>query len=447
MYFYEKGERAMPKIKAQENGSVTIEATIALSAFMFAIVTVLTIVNIYIVQARISYAINQTAKEISQYSYLYALTGINEAHGNIVENGKQDTEAATQLLEDLNEVYNEIEGLASSGKSSDIDIASVGEQWENVKTGSEAIYNDIEDIAQDPKSVIFGVAKLAAGGAMDMAKSRLIAEPLSKALCKKHLVSTKDGDVEASLKFYGVVPTGTGSYYDALDFSNSSLFPNGSNEIIVNVVYDVKIIALLPIDFSFTFNQTAITHGWLAGSASYKSNAELKNENCWTNLTVTERANLIRHDKIDELMEEGYLKTKGLTDVPLYDPNGNQFAMIATMNPLYSGDGEPTKTLNDIDETALQNSIELLCGKIKSTTANLDTVTVQNGDDAQTMDCTGASNKIILVIPEDEGLREKIQSIIDKSNTNGVEIEIQTGYGNGAATTTTKNAQSQGEAE
>ncbi len=36
----------------KENGSVTIEATISLSAFMFAIVTLLTIVNICVVPAK-----------------------------------------------------------------------------------------------------------------------------------------------------------------------------------------------------------------------------------------------------------------------------------------------------------------------------------------------------------------------------------------------------------
>ena len=39
-----------------EMKSATVEATISLSAFMFAIVTLLTIENICIVQARVSYA-------------------------------------------------------------------------------------------------------------------------------------------------------------------------------------------------------------------------------------------------------------------------------------------------------------------------------------------------------------------------------------------------------
>ena len=45
-----------------ESGSGTNEATISLSAFMFAIVTLLTIVNICLVQARVAVAINTTAK-------------------------------------------------------------------------------------------------------------------------------------------------------------------------------------------------------------------------------------------------------------------------------------------------------------------------------------------------------------------------------------------------
>lgn len=72
---------------------------------------------------------------------------------------------------------------------------------------------------------------------------------------QKHLVSSKGGNVDDYLKHLGVVPNGNGSYIDGLDFSNSTLFPYGSNEITVDVSYDVKVIALLPIDFKFSFHQ------------------------------------------------------------------------------------------------------------------------------------------------------------------------------------------------
>ena len=61
-----------------EDGAIIIEATLSLSFFMFFIVTVLTIVNICYVQSKMSIAINETAKEISQYSYLYGLTAVED---------------------------------------------------------------------------------------------------------------------------------------------------------------------------------------------------------------------------------------------------------------------------------------------------------------------------------------------------------------------------------
>ena len=98
----------MLKRLKNEHGSVTIEATIALSAFMFAIVTLLTVVNICIVQAKMSYAINSTAKEISQYSYLYSLTGLNDRQKELYGAAKADTKDIDDILSNVNTVYNEI---------------------------------------------------------------------------------------------------------------------------------------------------------------------------------------------------------------------------------------------------------------------------------------------------------------------------------------------------
>lgn len=246
-----------------ERGSVTIEATISLSAFMFTIVTILTIVNICIVQAKMSYAVNSVAKEISQYSYLYSLTGLNDREGEIYKAAKEDTKEVENVLTDINTVYNEIENLGQTGRQSMDNIDNILNAWDDVNSsvdtigsaGSSAMKN-IEEIAKDPKNLLFGIAKLGSVKAFDLAKSRLIAAPLAKVMCKKHLVDKKDGDVESYLKYLGVVPSSTGSYLDGLDFSNSSIFPYGSSEIYINVSYDVKVIPLLPINATFHFNQT-----------------------------------------------------------------------------------------------------------------------------------------------------------------------------------------------
>ena len=436
----------MIKKKNQEKGAVTVEATIALSVFMFAIVTLYTIVNIATVQAKVAFAINNTAKEISQYGYLYSLTGLNDRQHEIYDSGKAQTADVEKTVSDLGTLYDEIVKLGPDEKPDQMgSIAGILQQWgelqgdlQDIENTAGSIQTNLESIASNPKAVIFGIAKLAGSNAFDYAKSKLIAAPIAKAMCRAQLADKNGEDVELLLKHLGVKPF-NGSYMDGLDFSDSSLFPMGTGEITISCAYDVKVIALLPIDLTFHFNQTAITQGWLAGNVTFQETKKLlDNDTLWTQATPSDRANYIRHLAIMGLLEEGFLKTTKLTDVPLYNPELNQFAMIASMNPLYSPEGEPPKTLADLDPDALRERIEQLCGKMCSTTEGLDSVTTKsensNGDITKTdYDCSGATNKIYLVIPEDPGLKEAIEAIIAEAETLGVEIEIVPGYGNGAS--------------
>lgn len=431
-----------------ESGSVTVEATISLSAFMFAIVTLLTIINICTVQARISYAINTTAKEISQYSYLYALTGLNESQAELAEGGNKDILPINNLFNDIGNVYSEIEKLnddngAEGGAGAKVeDITAKWDQIaESLQNGGTAIAGDIEDIADNPKQIIFGVAKLAGNKTMDIAKSKLIMEPLARAMCKKHLVSNKNGSVEAYLKSLGIVPSASGSYYKGLDFNGSTLFPNGSNEIKISVSYDVKVIALLPIDFSFHFEQTAITHGWLAGEATYVSDKEkgdeyVANETLWTQATVKERTEYIRNLAFRELKSQGYysLAYPYNTDGILYHKDNKEFVMPCSWNPL---SGQENVKVEELNEKVMQDYIEELCGTInrfgKKVTIKKDKS--DGSTEKEEVECSGAKKKIIITIPEDDGLKEKIESVIAKSDTDGVTIELIQNYGNGAKQT------------
>lgn len=440
---------------SEENGVVTVEATISLTAFMFAIITILTIVNIALVQAKVAIAINTTARELSQYSYLYSLTGFNKSEAELAEAGKNDTQSISTIMTNVDTVFNEIQNLGNTGKQeyTNIDditnaMDSAMESINNMQTAGGNIEDAIKDIADDPKKIIYGMSKLVASKGLDFAKSRLIAAPLSKAMCKKHLVNSKGGNVEDSLKELGVVKKADkNTYLDSLDFSNSTIFPSGSNEITVDVSYDVKVIALLPIKQTFHFHQKAVTHGWLTGESAYRSRKDnvVVNNTLWTEATVTERANYIRNMAIKDLQDEGYKKTAGLTDVQMYSTDKKEFVMISSMNPLYSEDGEDVKSVDDLSTEAIKMSIERLCGKMKSTTDGLKTVETKTTKDGVTTktsnDCSGASNKVILVIPEDTGLKEKMEEIIKLSDTKGVSIELVQSYGNGASKTTNNNSQ------
>lgn len=442
--------------KSRERGSVTIEATISLSAFMFAIVTLLTVINICMVQAKISIAINATAKELSQYSYLYAITGLNESHAAI-SSGSEDTKKDIDgILGDVNTVFTEIQNIGkTTERTEEQDISGLLTQFDgivaNIEEATGSLTATFEDMAKDPKSVAMGLAKILANDGWNLAMSKA-AEGLSKGLCKKNLVFENGGEVESYLKFLGVVPSASGSYMDGLDFSKSTIFPNGSSEIRVNVSYDVKIIALLPIDFSFHFNQTAVTHGWLNGENSFRTVNEnmvelADNKTLWTeSLSARERRDFIRHQVIDDLSLEGYEQVTGskkgdsFQDIHVYNGTTNEFAVIHSMNPLYSPPGEKTVTLNDLNDTVIKNEIENMCAGVLGTSGSLSNIKTKsagtNGDVTYAeYKCDNAKAKVVLVIPEDEGLKERFETIIADSNTMGVTVEVVLSYGNGASTT------------
>ena len=303
----------MKKRINRENGVVTVEATISLTAFMFAIVTILTIVNIALVQTKVAVAINTTARELSQYSYLYSLTGFNKSEAELAAAAQNGTQSINTIMTNVDTVFNEIQNLGNTGNQEFTNIDDITNAMDsamtsvdNMQTAGGNIEEAIKDIADDPKKVIYGMSKLVASKGLDFAKSRLIAAPLSKAMCKKHLVNSKNGNVEDSLKELGVVKRADkNTYLDSLDFTNSTLFPGGSNEITIDVSYDVKVIALLPINQTFHFHQKAVTHGWLTGESAYQSRKDnvVTNNTLWTEATVTERANYIRNMAIKYLQD------------------------------------------------------------------------------------------------------------------------------------------------
>lgn len=445
----------MKKLLREDSGSVTIEATISLSAFMFTIVTILTIVNICLVQSRVGVAIHATAKELSHYSYLYSITGLPESKAKLDEAAKKHEGDVDGVLKDCNTIYTEIQNLGKKDgeKESAQDITgmidSLKQSYDNVSQAGGSLKQSLEKMAEDPKSVALGLAAIAASDGWDLATSRLIAAPLSKGLCKKNLVGEKNGDVESYLRQLGVVPAANGSYLDGLDFSLSSIFPGQSNEIRVCVSYDVKVIALLPIDFSFHFEQQAITHGWLTGNQSYRTpqkqieQYESENSSIWLDATITERVDLIRHNGIKDYEDEGYNQVCGRSfqDVHAYNSETNEFLVINTMNPLYSAPGEPTLTLDDISEQAIRETIEHLCAGISDTAKNMKTVetkkTLPNGKVVtNSYSCTGNKQRLVLVIPEDEGLDGKLLAIINSCDKRGVTVELHQGYGLGARTST-----------
>ncbi|MEG2428807.1 MAG: hypothetical protein RSA99_00310, partial [Oscillospiraceae bacterium] len=438
----------MKNLLKSERGSVTVEATISLTAFMFAIITILTMINISTVQAKMSVAINTTAKEISQYSYLYGLTGFNQSNKTISDDANETKGDIDGVITNVNAVFNEIGNLGKTAeKVEPKDPTTILEAWDdvgasldNVGEAKSKLEEQFKKIGDDPKQFIFGITKLIASEGLELAKSKLIAAPLSKAMVQKHLKNYKNDSTENFLQTLGVVPSkGSGKYIDGLDFGESTLFPYGSDEIKIVVTYKVKVIALLPIKKDFTFTQTALTHGWLGGDKTYEAsptNAKTEeevlkdngplNNGLWVGTTPTERSRLIKNIAFGELQNENYFKVGGgINDIDAYSKDKNEIVYITTSNPLYTAPGADPVTVDNMDKKAIEANLMRCCTKINSTSEKIKTITVistdKNGNKIkENVACVAPKKRIILAIPEDDRLKDEIQKIINGMKTDGV---------------------------
>ena len=97
--------------KDKEQGALVVEATLSLTAFVFAMFTILTLVNVYYIQAKMSVALNAATKEISQYSYLYYALGINEYEAEFSEGTEESRQMAKDAIDGVVSMMNSLSGI------------------------------------------------------------------------------------------------------------------------------------------------------------------------------------------------------------------------------------------------------------------------------------------------------------------------------------------------
>ena len=114
--------------KKREKGAIVAEATIALTAYIFAIYMVLSIVSICFVQAKMGVALNAAAKEMSQYAFLYETLNLSKHMSG--EGGK-----SSEIMDSFATVLNKISKGTSNFSS---DISSMFAQGASQAQGDSA---------------------------------------------------------------------------------------------------------------------------------------------------------------------------------------------------------------------------------------------------------------------------------------------------------------------
>ena len=137
--------------------SATVEAAIVLPLTIFAFISILSIVRIITTYSRMQHALNQIAIELSQYSYIYAVSGLKQQHDQFLDDINNAKEKIQSQTEAIVTFYKAVESLTG-------DVSSVGEdggnvienllhtvqEFENIQDSSAELMETVNEILKDP---------------------------------------------------------------------------------------------------------------------------------------------------------------------------------------------------------------------------------------------------------------------------------------------------------
>lgn len=363
--------------KDKETGAIVVEATIALTAFMFAIFTILSIVNICFIQAKVGIALNTAAKEISQYSYLYYALGIDNLEAKFNEGTSDSKQLAEDTIDGVGIMMSSLSNAASSAESGDFD--TMISEIQNGATNVDSLVTKYADkLKNDPKGFILGMGKMATNELKEEGKV-ILAQILAKVFMEKNLMSTPNDDADAYLKSYGVVDG-----MDGLDFNYTTFLAYGtSNEIQLVCTYDVRVLQLLGIDFNFKIRQCSKTTAWGNGvsliSPSTTSSTSTT-DNVWQLKSYTERGK-----QIVEKEKQSYTYTSSGQGFDAYNNAGgkNEFVTITSIDTTLSTYQDSSGIKNRLSTVynAMDNSVSKLDSELEVQNQSGETVTVTSDPD------------------------------------------------------------------
>jgi uncharacterized protein YoxC len=248
------------KLRRDSDGYVVVETVGTFIPFVLLVVSILSLVNIVTLQARVHFALTQAAKTLSMYSYTLEVTGIANELTALDDKAYKVAREANAMRDDVNAVLRGIEGF------SDISGAVDG-----AEAASKRIYGWGETAAGDPKAAL----QLLMSYGLNELRNRAF-EELARPLVGRYL---GNGDVTGDeyLRSVRVVNRHTGSTgLDALEFFQFSNLGLGNNVLIdrngnvkLTVEYEVEYtFGALPLPFrpTLSITQTAVTKAWLNGS-------------------------------------------------------------------------------------------------------------------------------------------------------------------------------------
>ncbi|MEN8905279.1 MAG: hypothetical protein ABF289_04915 [Clostridiales bacterium] len=255
-------------------GSITVESCIVLPVFIAVILTLMMLIKVTVVQSIVQQSINESAKQISKYSYVLSATGVKEDYNAVVstlnENGNQFNDQAEDLSKGVSSL-SDLRGVEDQVKSGDID--GTVESFTNAKEGLTDAKEAGQKIMKDPKATLVNFASIFMSKGVEEI-NRGAFSTIAKSLSSTY-ISTKTLSANDRLKMLGIV-----NGMNGVDFSDSTIFMDQNLEDIDIVVrYKLDIPVPIKIFPDFYITQRTVTRGWLDGNGEGSEGLKTEEDN------------------------------------------------------------------------------------------------------------------------------------------------------------------------
>lgn len=209
-----------------ESGSYTIEASVALVAFIISIAFVYSQIKVLVCENIMQNAVNNMAKETASYIYILDKMGL------IINHSDNELEDANNFIDSLSDEYNNVIDIVfkdnKSGETITVegitgDVKSIGDSIKNIVTIlKKTDYNKLKD--ELPTAAVYTGEQLIKAG-INSAMSRFYKWKLNAYL---------PSDYDSFCKHYNIDK-------DSLNFSLSGVLPTSdNNSVLVSVQFDIK---------------------------------------------------------------------------------------------------------------------------------------------------------------------------------------------------------------
>jgi len=219
-------------MRKDENGYIVVETVGAFIPFLLLVISILSLVNIVTLQARVHNALTQAANTLSMYSYVLYATGAADSMMTMDSKAKATGESINSVLS----------GIESLSKSNGFD-ADAGNR----------ILSTAEKAAGDPKAAIQNILNYGAGRLRSSATQQLVMPLVGRYLAGGDMSGEEYLNSVRVLNF---------------DLSDCVIIDrNGNVKITVDYEIEYTFGALrLPFGPTLKVTQTAVTKAWLNGS-------------------------------------------------------------------------------------------------------------------------------------------------------------------------------------